>query len=524
MRKIHEILRLHWDCKLSNRKIASSCSVGRATVDEYIHRAKAAGLSWPLPENIDDAQLENLLFPARAGRPQSSELMPDFVEMHEQLRRKGMTLALLWERYKENSPDGFNYSHFCDLYRQWEKKIDVVMRQSHRAGEKLFSDFAGSTLPVTDPQTGEILTAHVFVAALGATGYTYAEAFWSENSEAWCIGHANTFLYMGGVSEIIVPDNPKPTITQPSQYEPDVHPDFQYMASFFDAAVIPARVRKPKDKAKVELSVKLATMWIIAALRDSTFFSLAELNAAIRVLLEKLNNRPFKKLPGSRRSMFESIERPALKQLPAGRYEYTQIGYATAGADYHINIDGYLYSVPYQLAKQRLEYRLTSRTLEVFFRGRRVASHLRLWIKDKPSTLKEHMPSHHQYYQEKFLEWTPERVISWGAKIGPATAQAVKAIMETKRHPEQNFRACIGVIHLAKTWSNERLEAACRRALEVNACSYKYIKLILESNGDRRPNARQQLTLATPHDNVRGAEYYGQSNNEVINNVIASNN
>jgi len=499
--------------------------VGRATVDDYIHRAKAAGLSWPLPDEIDDAQLERLLFPARVGRPQSSDLMPDFVEIHEQLKRKGMTLALLWERYKEAIPDGFNYSHYCDLYRQWEKKIDVVMRQSHRAGEKLFSDFAGSTLPVTNPDTGEVVRAHIFVAALGATGYTYAEAFWSENSEAWCMGHANAFRYLNGVSEIIVPDNPKPAVTQPSPYEPDMHPDFQYMASFFGAAVIPARVRKPRDKAKAELSVKLATMWIIAALRDSTFFGLAELNEAIRALLEKLNNRPFKKLPGSRRSMFESIEKSALKPLPSAQYEYTEIGYATAGADYHINVDGYLYSVPYQLAKQKLEYRQTLKTVEVFFRGRRIASHLRLWIKNKPSTLKEHMPSHHRQYQEKFLDWTPTRVISWAAKIGPATAQAVEAIMETKRHPEQNFRACIGVIRLARTWSNDRLEGACRRAVELNACSYKNIKLILENGGDRRASARQQLTLAIEHDNVRGPEYYSiQTNNEVNENATASNN
>jgi transposase len=328
---------------------------------------------------------------------------------------------------------------------------------------------------------------------------------------------------MNGVSEITVPDNPKAAISQASEYEPDVHPDFQYMASFFGTAVIPARVRKPRDKAKAELSVKLATMWIIAALRDSTFFSLAELNNAIRELLEKLNNRPFKKLPGSRRSLFEAVDKPALKQLPASRYEYTHIGYAKAGNDYHIDIDGYLYSVPYQLAQQRLEYRQTSKTIEFFYKGRRIASHLRLWIKGKPSTLKDHMPSHHRQYQEKFLEWTPERVISWASKIGPATAQAVGAMLGAKRHPEQNFRACIGVIRLAKTWSNERLEAACCRALEVNACSYKNIKLILKNGGDRQPSARVQLTLATKHDNVRGPEYY-QTNNEVNENVIASNN
>jgi transposase len=523
MRKIHEILRLHFDCKLSNREIATSCLVSRSTVSDYIHRAQAAGLGWPLPADCDELKIEKLLFPSCSGRPKTAAPMPDCAEIYEKLKQKGMTLALLWERYRMANSDGFQYSHFCELYREWEKRVDVVMRQTHRAGEKLFSDFAGSTLPVTNPRTGEIIDAHIFVSALGASSFTYAEAFWSENCEAWCTGHANAFAYMGGVSEKIVPDNPRSVIDRPSQYEPDVHADFHYMASFFGAAVIPARVRKPRDKAKVEAAVKVATMWIVAALRDRTFFSLAELNAAIRELLEKLNNRPFKKMSGSRRSVFEHIDKPALKPLPEGRYEYTTIGYARAGLDYHINVDGHLYSVPYEHAKQKLEYRLTSRTLEVFFQGRRIASHPRLWIKGKPSTLKEHMPSHHRQYQEQYLEWTPERLTSWARQIGPAAADAAGAIMRSKPHPEQGFRACLGVIRLAKTWGNDRVEAACQRALELNACSYKYIKLILESGGDRRPSTSKQLTLSIAHDNVRGSAYYSQSTIEENAHANTSN-
>jgi transposase len=514
MRKIQEILRLHFDCKRSDREIATSCSVARSTVSDYVHRAQAAGLGWPLPDGCDEAQLEKLLFPSSRGRPKTPAPMPDWAELHEKLKRKGMTLALLWERYKKDNPDGFQYSHFCDLYRDWHKKIDVVMRQNHRAGEKLFSDFAGSTLLVTNPHTGEVLTAHLFVAVLGASSFTYAEAFWSENCEAWCTGHANAFAYMNGVTEIIVPDNPRAAVNKPSQYEPDLHVDFHYMANFFGAAVIPARVRKPRDKAKVEAAVKVATMWIIAALKDRTFFSLAELNKAISELLEKLNNRPFKKMPGSRRSSFESIDKPALKPLPEGRYEYTKIGYARAGLDYHINVDGYLYSVPYEHAKQKLEYRLTATTLEVFFQGRRIASHPRLWIKGRPSTLKEHMPSHHKLYQEQHVEWTPIRITSWAMQIGPAVADATSAIMSSKSHPEQGFRACLGVIRLARTWGNDRVDIACQRALSLNACSYKYIKLILESGGDLRPTASTQLTLSIAHDNVRGSQYYSQSTNE----------
>jgi transposase len=523
MRKIHEILRLHFDCKLTHRQIATSCSVSRATVGDYIHRAVAAGLGWPLPDGWDDEHLEKVLFPVRVGRPKSEIPMPDFATMHGKLKEKGMTLVLLWERYKADNPGGYAYSHFCELYRDWEKKVDVVMRQSHRAGEKLFSDFAGSTLSVINARTGEVEQAHIFVAALGASGLAYVEAFWSEKSESWCMGHANAFGYMQGVSEIIVPDNPRAVIDRPSQYEPDVHMDFQYMADFFGAAVIPARVRKPRDKAKVEGAVRIATMWIIAALRDHTFFSLAELNQAIRELLEKFNNRPFKKMPGCRRSVFESIERSALRSLPTDRYEYTKIGYARAGLDYHINIDGYLYSVPYKHAKEKLEYRQSAKTVEIFFRGNRIASHPRLWIKGKPSTLKDHMPSHHRHYQEEFLEWTPERVIRWAGTIGPATAEAAGIIMQSKQHPEQGFRSCLGVIRMARPWGNERLEAACRRAVALNACSYKYIKLILEGGLAGSNETTKPLALAPTHDNVRGAEYYSQSQLEEIAYVITSN-
>jgi transposase len=475
-----------------------------------------------LSTDLDEVQMEKLLFPTCSGRPKRVSPAPDFAEVHEQLKQKGMTIALLWERYKQDNPDGYQYSHFCDLYREWAKQIDVVMRQTHRAGQKLFSDFAGSTLPVINPGTGEVLQAHIFVAAMGASSFTYAEAFWSENCEAWCMGHANAFVYMNRVCEVIVPDNPKAAVTKPSPYEPDIHSDFHYMATFFGAAVIPARVRKPRDKAKVESAVRTATMWIVAALRNRTFFSLTELNAAVRELLEMLNNRPFKKTPGSRRSVFENVDKPAMKPLPDGKYEYTKIGYARAGLDYHIDVDGYLYSVPFEHAKQRLEYRLTSKTLEVFFRGRRVASHPRLWIKGRPSTSKEHMPSHHMRYQEQHVEWTPERIHSWSMAIGPATAAATEAIMKRKQHPEQGFRTCLGVIRLARTWGNDRLESACERALGLNACSYKYIKLILENGGDQR-TPKPQLTLAIAHHHVRGPEYYNSQRHEDNENADTSN-
>lgn len=507
MRKIHEILRLGWEIKLSHREIAQSCSVSKSTVSDYVHRAKAAGLSWPLPEGMDDATLERLLFPAPIGRPKGSALEDglDFSRVRQQLQQKGMTLALCWERYKQDNPAGFQYSHFCELYRRWEKSVDVVMRQFHRAGEKLFSDFAGSTLNVTNPRTGEVRTAHVFVAALGASGYTYAEAFWTENSESWCIGHANTFLFLGGSTRIIVPDNPRSVVNKPCPYEPDIHADFQFMASSFGCAVIPARVRKPKDKAAAEAAVRIATMWIIAALRDTTFFSLEELNQAIRLLLEKLNNRSFKKMPGCRRSVFETVDKPSLKPLPGAKYDYTKIGYSKAGLDYHVMIEDHLYSVPFQHAKQKLEYRLNSKTLELFFKGQRIASHIRSWGAGRPTTLKEHMPSHHRKYQEIHVEWTPEKIMRWAGKIGTATMNTAQAIMNSKQHPEQGFRACLGVIRLAKTWGNDRVDAACHLALSLNSCSYKIIKQILEGGGDKQPEATTK-SIDIKHKNVRGSE------------------
>jgi transposase len=429
--------------------------------------------------------------------------------MHEKLKQKGMTLALLWERYKWANPDGYQYSQYCELYRQWLRAVDVVMRQDHRAGERLFSDFAGSTLSVINPHTGEVSPAHIFVCALGASSYTYAEAFWSENSEAWCTGHANAFRYYGGAVEIIVPDNPKPVVGKACPYEPDMHPDFLHMATHFGAVVIPTRVRKPRDKAKAEAAVRVATMWIIAVLREREFFSLAELNTAVAQLLEQLNNRPFKKLPGNRRSAFETIDRPALKPLPEGLYEYTKIGWARVNLDYHISVGGYLYSVPYQYARKKVEWRLANKTLEVFYKGRRIASHVRLWIKSKPSTLADHMPSSHRVY----AEWTPARIIDWARKTGPSTAQLVESIMTSRQHPEQGFRACMGIMRLGKTEGADRLERAAERALAANALSFKSVRLIIENKLDQIPLPQKPRQLSIVHENIRGAMSFNTPTN-----------
>ena len=507
MRKIREILRLSWNCNLSTRQIARSCSVGhtKGTIENYIRRARAAGLGWPLPDDLDEANLEKLLFP-KIVIAQNERPKPDFNAICERLKEKGVTLGLEWERYKQEYPEsGYSYPQFCALHREWTKTVNVVMRQDHKAGHKAFSDFAGKTLSFTDRHTGEIHKAHLFVCTLGASNFTYADVFHSENAEAWCTGHADAFHYFDGCPEMVVPDNPKPVVNKPSQYEPDLHREFQHMADYFDVAVIPARVRKPKDKAKVEAGVKFATTWIIAVLEDQKFFSLAEISIAIKPLLERLNNKPFKKQPHlSRKSLYESLDKPALKQLPQSPYEYTQFGKARLNIDYHISVDGYLYSAPYQYAKKEIEYRQTNKTLEIFFKGTRIASHLRLWIKNKPRTLPEHMPSHHRAY----AEWAPARIISWAATVGTATAQLTEKIMTSKDHPEQGFRTCMGIMRLGKTFGNDRLENAAQRALAANILSFKGVELILKNKLDQRPPEKPRQLKIIIHSNIRGASSF----------------
>ena len=478
MRMIREILRLHHSCGLSKNKISTATRCARSTVREYIERARAAGLSWPLPEELaDDDLLEKHLF--QSELPEKKRPQPDCNYIHQELKKKGVTLALLWEEYKQEHPEGYQQSQFNEIFRQWRKNIDLVMRQDHKAGEKAFSDFAGTTVRIVDERTGVVTPAHLFVCSLGASSYTYARLFWREDSEAWCTGHALAFAFFQGCVEIIVPDNPKPVITKASPYEPDVNPSFAQMASHFDVAVIPARVRRPKDKAVVEAAVGLAT---------------------------RLNNKPFKKMPGSRRSRYEEIDRPALKPLPKERYEFTHIRYASVHiADYHVEYDGSWYSVPYHYRGRKVEVRATLDTVEVFLRGKRIASHARCFVKASRATLNEHRPKEHKDYGD----WPPERITKWAATIGVSAKGVVERVMETKQHPELGYRACFGILRLAKVVGNERLEAACQRALAINACSFRSIKSILDASLDKRPllEKPRQLTIVE-HDNIRGSSAF----------------
>lgn len=505
MRKVREVLRLTLGEGLSRRRAAAATGVPYTTVADSLARAAAAQLTWPLPAGMDDADLERRLYPG-APTPPRRRREPDWAEVHQELRRKGMTLQLLWIEYKQRVADGYQYTQFVHHYRQWATRLDVVLRQEHRAGEKLFIDFAGQTLPITNPLTGATTPAELFVAVLGASNYTYAEAVPSQELPHWISAHARTFAFLGGVPEILVPDNLRSGVTRAHRYEPELNATYVDMAAHYGCVIIPARSRKPRDKAKVEAGVLLVERWILASLRHRTFFSLAEANLAIAELLQRLNDRPFQKLDGSRSSLFEQLERPVLRPLPGRPYEYATWKAVTVNIDYHIEVDRHYYSVPYQLARQRCEVRLTASTVEVLLRGRRVASHRRSSRRGGHTTLVEHMPESHR----RHLEWTPSRIVRWAEQAGPNTAAVVDGILQSRPHPEQGFRSCLGILRLGKRYGSDRLEAACTRAVAIRAFSYRSVESILRTGLDRQPLPRLTV-ITTPlrrHDFVRGAAYY----------------
>jgi transposase len=511
VRKINEVLRLHHERGLSARQIARSCGIGRTTVAAYLSRAKAAGLGWPLPADLDHRTLEERLFPPEPPAPARRRPLPDWAEVHRDLKRRKqthVTLQLLWEEYKAAHPhNGFQYSWFCNHYRAWTERVDLVMRQDHRAGEKLFVDYAGQTVPIIDPKTGEIHEAQIFVAVLGASSYTFSRATWTQTLPDWIDVHVRALEFFGGCPEILVPDNPKPGVKHPHLYEPDLNPTYQDMATHYGIAVIPARVRRPRDKAKAEAGVLLVERWILARLRKQRFFSLDELNAAIAELLILLNDKPFQKLPGSRRSLFEQLDRPALRPLPALRYAFSEWKTKRkVHIDYHVEVDRHYYSVPHQLRGQRVDARYTRTTVEVFHRGRRVASHRRSYVPGHHTTVREHMPPSHQHVDG----WSPERFHRWADTIGAATRGVVDAVFASRRHPQQGYRTCLGILRLADAHGADRLEAACRRALRIGTHSYKSVSSILDKGLDRRPFPDPEPVTQVPadHDNVRGSTYY----------------
>ena len=512
MRKTRDILRLRHEAGLGVREIARSLRIAHGTVVKYLQRAEAAGVGWPLSDDIDDGQLQHLLFSSQKPLEAACRALPDMAQLHKELRgkrrRKGVTRQLLWEEYRAAHPEGYGYTQFCEYYKRFESGLEPVLRQPYKAGEKLFVDWAGETIPVVDSVTGSARPVSVFVAALGASNYTYAEAFENTRLPAWIDAHIHAWEFLGGVTAITVPDNPKTAVTTPCRYEPALHRTYEELAEHYGTVIIPARSGEARDKAKVEEAVQNAERRILAVLRHQTFFSLGEVNAAIRKALEELNRRPFQKMPGCRAELFRELDQPALRPLPTQRYELAEWRQAKANIDYHVQVDWHCYSVPYRLANQSVEVRLSGRTVEIFHRGKRVALHARSHQRGGFTTDPAHRPKSHQQH----LDWAPSRLVDWsGKEVGPQCAQAVGRLLESKPHPEQGYRACLGIMRLRHRYGAERLEAACRRAVLLDACSYRSIKSILATATDRQPlPCSEAAGPRIVHENLRGQDYYGQ--------------
>ncbi len=513
MRKIKEVLRLKFECGLSERQIARSCQISRTTVTDYLRRAILSRLKWAEVVALGQVQLVERLFPVipaveKPGSIQRPE--PDYEHIYNELRtyrKVNLTLTQLWLEYKEDHPDGYQYAQFCDLYRRWRGKLDYVMRQEHRAGEKVFIDYSDG-LSFVDTFTGEIILTQLFVAVWGASNYTYAEATLSQALRDWIHSHVHALEYFRCAPRVLIPDNLKSGVNKACKYEPELNPTYADLAEHYGCAVLPARPRKPRDKATVENGVLIAQRWILAVLRHRTFYSLAELNTAIRECLERLNTRPMRRAKKSRRELFEALDHPSALPLPTRSYEYAEWNKARVNFDYHIEVDDHYYSVPYQLLRERLDVRLTVTTIEAFHKGERVAAHARSYVKGRYTTLKEHMPPKHRAY----AEWSPARFVHWAGKIGEATARLVEQVLATHTYQEQAFRSCMGIIQLSRSYEPERVEAAAQRALKYNTCSYRSMKAILSSGLDQQwdtPGNSVQMSLPL-HQNIRGPEYYQQ--------------
>jgi transposase len=513
MRKIRDILRLKHSAGLSLRQIARSLNLSVGVVSKYLAAARAAGLSWPLEEGLSDEDLEGLLSGQVATQTSNPFAEPDFPYIHLELKRKGVTRLLLWEEYADAFPlNHYRYTQFCVLYKQWRRRLSPTMRQLHKAGEKMFVDYAGQTVPLLDPHSGLLHRAQIFVAVLGASNYCFAEATLTQTLPDWIGSHQRAFNFFGGVTDLIVPDNVKSGVTKASRYEPRLNRTYEEMAAHYSTAILPARPYKPRDKAKAEVSVQLVERWILARLRNLTFFSLFDLNEAIRSLIHQLNLRPFRKIEGCRLSLFESLDKPHLKPLPLTPYEYGEWMKARVGEDYHVCVDGHFYSVPHSLTRKQIDVKLTAKVVEILFGGKRVASHIRSAVKGGCTTLSEHMPRAHREQKE----WGVQRLIQWSEGVGTHTQQVISHLLTSKPHPQQGLRSGLGLVSLGRRYGLDRVEAACRRACEIGSLSLTSVESILKSGLDRVAFEQAEKLQAEIylHENVRGADYYLQITEE----------
>ena len=507
MRQVREILRLKFSKDMPVREIARHVGIAPSTVRATLDRFAGSGLAWPLPEDLTDVRLEALLFRASGSKRGHRRLQePDWPTVQREMKRKHVTLSILWEEYIAANPGGYRYSWFCELYRAWEAKLPVTMRQSYAAGERLFVDYAGDKVSVIiDRLTGEIREAQLFVAVLGASSLAFACASWTQAVPDWIEAHCRAFEMIGGVPHLLVPDNTKAAVIRACYYDPQVNRTYAEMAAHYDTAILPARPKKPRDKAKVEACVLIVERWLLGRLRHRRFYGLAELNAAIGEMLSALNDqRKIRRLDKTRRELFEEIDRPALKSLPVEPYVLAEWRIRRVGLDYHVDIEGHFYSVPHRFARQQVEARLTSRTVEIFLKGERIAAHLRNSGNGKHTTVPDHMPSSHR----RFADWNIERIRREAGAIGQSTAMLCEVILESRPHPEQGFRACLGILRLVKPFGADRLEAAAARALEVGSKTYASVKSILDNNLDRQALPKRAEGKAIQHQNIRGARYY----------------
>jgi transposase len=502
MRNTREILRQKWLLKRPHRAVSESVGVSMGSVSLALERASKAELTWGSVESLSDAELEGRLYRRVAASVTQTE--PDCTWIHRERRRPGVTLELLHHEYLAQHPDGLRYTTFCDRYRTWLGRRGLVMRQVHVAGDKLFVDYSGKKPSIVDAATGEVVDVELFVAALGASNLIYAEASRTQRSADWIASHVRTFEYFGGVPAALVPDQLKSGVSSSCRYEPTTQRTYEELAQHYGTTVLPARPLHPRDKAKVEVAVQIAQRWLLARVRDEVFHSLGALNARLRELLVDLNGREMRRYGKSRRALFEEIERAALRPLPTSRFEHADWQKARVNIDYHVQIDGHLYSVPFRLVHEEVEARISVDMIEILHGRVRVASHRRSMVRGGFTTVVEHMPSAHRAH----AEWTPSRILTWAGKVGDGTRELCDAILADRPHPEQGFRSCLGILRLGKRYGDERLEAACRRALGVRARSYRHVESILKNGLDRVVAQDEPLSLSLTHENVRGRDYF----------------
>lgn len=505
MRKLKQLVRLHIEARLSMRKIALSLSLSVGVVSKYVKRLQSLGITDDVLLSMDEDALATALLANKPPVKRGSDIgTVDFAKVHKEMKRKGVTMQLLWEEYAKDNPLAISYSRFCCHYRQWKAKQPRSMRQTHKAGDKVFIDYSGQTIEVIDPETGEVRRAQIFIGVLGASNFSYVEATWTQQLPDFIGAQTRMFEYFGCVPALVVPDNLKSAVHKSCRYEPDINPAYSEFISHYNTAVMPTRPYRPKDKAKVECGVQLVQRWILARLRHSTFVGLGEVNAEIKALLKQLNNKPFQKLPGSRQELFETIDKPAMRPLPERRYEYKHYKKARVNIDYHVELDGHYYSVPYQHCKAYVDLWYSNTHLSCYLNGKEIAQHPVSQRKGAHTTLKEHMPTRHQ----KYMSWTPGRFLNWAKDIGPYTLQVTEHLLNSKPHPEQAYRTCLGLLNLGKRYGKKRLESACEYGWNSGVRSRKSIASILENRMDKSQTEQPQELNLGLHNNVRGSSYY----------------